>query len=140
MVMGALLGKESDFGFEELFFSRTSTKGIIESGNSVFQRVSKYEWDEILSKPHSLVRHPAMPRGVFHLLWEEILSGRPVGAYVVNRAKDGSHYWVFALVTPTDDGFLSVRIKPSSAIFEIAKEKYSELLEVENSQKTRMQF
>lgn len=126
-----LAGQESEFGFTELFFSRTNTKGIIQSGNSVFQRVSKYQWDEILKKPHNLIRHPAMPRGVFHLLWETILSERPIGAYVVNQAKDGTFYWVFALVSPIVDGFLSIRLKPNSSTFQIVQQKYVELLEVE---------
>lgn len=133
--MSLAVGKESSFGFEELFFSRTNSKGVIESGNSVFQRVSQFDWDDLLNKPHSLIRHPAMPRGVFHLLWETILSGNPIGAYVVNQAKDTSHYWVFALVTPIDGGFLSVRLKPSSPVFSVVKQKYSELLEIERTQK-----
>ncbi len=133
--MSNLFTQESDFGFNELFFSRTDLRGIIESGNSVFQRVSKYEWNEILRRPHNLIRHPAMPKGVFHLLWETILSNKPIGAYVVNKSKDGSYYWVFALVIPIKGGFLSIRLKPSSAIFEIAKKKYAELLELEKSKK-----
>lgn len=126
---------ESPFGFEEIFFSRTNSKGIIESGNSVFQRVSKYEWDEILKKPHSIIRHPKMPRGVFHLLWQTILEGKHVGAYVINQAKDLSYYWVFALVTPIDNGFLSVRLKPSSPIFDLIKDKYKDLLDLEKKNK-----
>lgn len=128
-------GAESPFNFEELFFSRTNLKGIIESGNSVFQRVSQYDWDEILKKPHSLIRHPAMPRGVFHLFWETILSGKPIGAYVVNLAKDGTHYWVYALAMPIEGGFVSIRLKPSSAIFQVVKEKYADLLEIEKTKK-----
>ena len=133
--MGTSLGIESPFNFNELFFSRTNSKGIIESGNLIFQKVSKYEWDEILQKPHNVIRHPAMPRGVFHLLWETILAGKPIGAYVVNQAKDRSHYWVFALVSPIESGFLSIRLKPSSPIFEVVKEKYSELLSIEKTKK-----
>lgn len=130
--MNAVLdNKESDFGFDELFFSRTNKKGIIESGNSVFQRVSKYEWEEMLGKPHKVVRHPDMPRGVFHFLWETILADKMMGAYVLNKAKDGSQYWVFALMSPIPDGFLSVRLKPSSSMFEAIKEKYAELLFLE---------
>lgn len=135
MNTGLSFATESAFGFDELFFSRTNSKGIIQSGNSVFQQVSKYEWDEILKKPHNIIRHPAMPKAVFHLLWEAILSGKPIGAYVVNLAKDGSYYWVFALVSPIADGFLSVRLKPSSPIFQIIKQKYAELLELEKSKK-----
>lgn len=72
--MSSSFGTESEFKFEELFFSRTNTRGIIQSANSVFQRVSKYEWEELLQKPHKIIRHPAMPRGVFQLFWDELLS------------------------------------------------------------------
>lgn len=132
--MTTCLDQESDFRFDELFFSRTNKKGIIQAGNSVFQRVSQYGWEEILSRPHNVIRHPKMPKGVFHLLWETILSGAHVGAYVINRAKDGSHYWVFALVSPIEEGFLSVRLKPSSPIFQEIKKRYDELLQLEKSQ------
>lgn len=124
---------ESDFSFDELFFSRTNKKGVIESGNSVFQRVSQYDWDELLQKPHRIIRSPEMPRGVFHLLWDTILADKTVGAYVLNKAKDGSPYWVFALVTPITDGFLSVRLKPSSQLFSTVKSAYSELLAFEKT-------
>ena len=133
--MNATLNQESIFDFDELFFSRTNLKGIIESGNSVFQRVSKYEWDELIKKPHNLIRHPDMPRGVFHLLWETILAGKQIGAYVINRSKDRSYYWVYALVSPIDEGFVSIRLKPSSPIFDIVKNKYAELLDYERDRK-----
>jgi aerotaxis receptor len=133
----ACLDEEVPFSFEEIFFSRTDEKGIILSGNSVFQRVSAYEWDELLHRPHSLIRHPDMPKAVFWLMWDTIKKGEPIGAYVKNRAKDGRYYWVFAIVTPIESGFLSVRIKPSSALFDIVKQEYASLrrLERENSLK-----
>ncbi len=126
---------EVPFSFDELFFSRTDEKGIILSGNSVFQRVSIYSWDEILNKPHKIIRHPDMPRAVFWLLWDTIKRGQPVGAYVKNRAKDGRHYWVFAIVTPIDGGFLSVRLKPSSPLFKTVKSEYVTLRKIEKNDK-----
>ncbi|MGI4992097.1 PAS domain-containing protein [Halobacteriovorax sp. GFR7] len=127
--------RESNFDFDELFFSRTDKRGVIASGNSVFQRVSQYEWEEMLGRPHKVVRHPEMPRGVFSLLWDTIAQDKMIGAYVNNQAKDGSNYWVFALVSPIDDGYLSVRLKPSSHFFEIVKEKYIELTQLERRKK-----
>lgn len=123
------------FSFAELFFSRTDIHGKILSGNSVFQRISQYDWDEMVGKPHNIIRHPDMPRGVFYLLWDFLNQGKPIGAYVKNRAKDGRYYWVFALITPVEDGFLSVRIKPSSAVFGIVQGAYRTLLAVEQGQK-----
>jgi aerotaxis receptor len=133
--MSDVSGAESEFRFDELLFSRTDSKGKIRAANSIFQRVSKYGWERLHLKPHNVIRHPSMPRGVFRLLWDRLLSGEQVGAYVVNRAEDGTHYWVFALAFPTEGGYLSVRIKPSSRIFQIVRGKYAELLELEASRR-----
>lgn len=124
---------EITFGFEELFFSRTDESGVIRFGNSVFQRVAIYSWDELLGKPHKIVRHADMPRAVFWLLWRTIKQGKPIGAYVKNRAKDGRFYWVFALVTPVRGGYLSVRLRPSSAFFGIVQREYAALAAAERS-------
>ncbi|MEZ5997223.1 MAG: PAS domain-containing protein [Hyphomonas sp.] len=126
---------EVPFGFDELFFSRTDETGIIKFGNDVFQRVAIYEWDELINKPHKIIRHPDTPRAVFRLLWDTIKSGAPIGAYVKNRAKDGRYYWVFAIVTPVEHGFLSVRLKPSSEVFKVVRQLYPDLAAVERQEK-----
>jgi PAS domain S-box-containing protein len=133
----AVLEKEVPFQFGELFFSRTDAKGRILSGNSVFQKISQYSWDELINKPHNIIRHPDMPRAVFWLLWDTIKRGEPIGAYVKNRAKDGRYYWVFAIVTPIEGGYLSVRLKPSSPFFRVAEQEYRTLLPVEEGRKLK---
>ncbi|MEM5476379.1 PAS domain-containing protein [Pacificibacter sp. AS14] len=122
---------EVRFDFEELFFSCTDERGLITSGNDVFQRVSGFEWDALLGAPHKVVRHPDMPKGVFHILWNQIQKGVPAGAYILNRCKDGKAYWVFAVIAPIESGFLSIRIKPSSELFNKTRELYGTLLEKE---------
>lgn len=123
--------EEATFPIAELFFSRTDAAGLIAFGNSVFQRVSAYSWDELLGKPHKIVRHPDMPRAVFWLLWDTIKRGAPIGAYVKNRNKHGQHYWVFAIVTPIDGGYLSVRLRPSTELLGVIKREYPELAATE---------
>src|SRR5208337_645098 len=93
---------EVPYSFEELFFSRTNEKGHILSGNKTFQTISMYSWGELLNRPHNIIRHRDMPRGVFWLLWDTIKKGKPIAAYVKNRAKDGRYYWVLAIVTPIE--------------------------------------
>lgn len=115
---------EAPFAWNELFFSRTDPGGVILSGNSVFQRISGYSWEELIDKPHKVIRHPDTPRGVFWLLWDTIKRGEPIGAYVKNRTKDGRYYWVFAVVTPIDGGYLSVRLKPGSELFGAVRGEY----------------
>ncbi len=125
--------RERTFLIEELFFSTTDRKGVIRSGNDVFVRVSAYSEAELVGSPHNLIRHPDMPRAVFQLLWDEILAGRPIAAYVKNRAKDGAFYWVMAVVVPAGDDFLSVRLKPTSPLFGAVDGLYAELRQLELS-------
>ncbi len=128
---------ETPLKIDELFFSKTDLKGIILDGNEVFYRIAKYSREELIGKPHNIVRHPDMPRVVFKLLWEYIQNDRPFAGYVKNLAKDGSYYWVFAVVVPVynDEGekekYLSIRIKPTSKLFPIVKELYKKLRKIE---------
>jgi len=119
---------EVPFAFSELFYSRTDPRGVILAGNDIFERVSGYDWSELLGAPHRLVRHPDTPRGVFRILWDALGKGNPMGAYVKNRSKTGQHYWVFAVMLPIAGGFLSVRLKPSSPLFAKIREIYEELV------------
>lgn len=122
---------EAPFGLREVFFSRTDDRGVILASNYVFKRVANLEFDELIGAPHKIIRHPDMPRGVFQLLWDTLKRGESIGAYVKNRAKDGLYYWVFAVVVPCPEGFLSARIRPSSQLFEEIKAAYAELLQAE---------
>jgi PAS domain S-box-containing protein len=94
-------GVERTFGDEEIIVSKTDDKGRITYANSVFLRVSGYDEADVMGQPHSLIRHPDMPRVIFKVMWETIQAGQEIFAYVDNLAADGSHYWVFAHITPS---------------------------------------
>jgi aerotaxis receptor len=125
---------EAPFGLGEVFFSRTDDRGIIRAFNYVFQRVSDFQAEDLLGKPHNVIRHADMPRGVFQIFWDTLKAGQVMGAYVKNKAADGLHYWVFAVVVPCDDGFLSARIKPTSPFFVKIAAEYETLLEAEQKE------
>jgi PAS domain S-box-containing protein len=95
-----LTGRDVSFPDDEIIVSKTDTTGRMTYVNDVFLSVSGYAESELIGKQHSMIRHPAMPRCVFKLLWDTIKSGRELFAYVVNRCKNGDQYWVFAHVTP----------------------------------------
>lgn len=121
----------SEFGVEELLFSRTDSRGVIQSANEAFRCASKYERDQVLGAPHEIVRHPDMPAAVFWIIWDKIKRGEPVGAYLKNKAADGSYYWVFAVVTPVEGGYLSVCLKPTAGLVTKIDEVYGALRERE---------
>jgi hypothetical protein len=121
------IGTERPVSADELFFSTTDRRGVIRSGNSVFVRISRYRLDELTGAPHSIIRHADMPGGAFRLMWDRLLEGRPMGAFVKNLAKDGCYYWVFATVTPLGEGFLSVRMAPRSPLLAAADGLYRQV-------------
>lgn len=107
------MSEQHDVGVDDVFFSTTDGRGRISQANSVFVRLSRYSREELIGAPHSINRNPLMPSGAFRIMWDTIQAGRPFGAYVMNRAKDGSRYDVFATITPLPDGgYLSVRTRP----------------------------
>ncbi|TXL16957.1 hypothetical protein BMR04_07835 [Methylococcaceae bacterium HT3] len=57
-----------------------------------------------------------MPRACFKLVWDTISSGKEIRAFVINKAKNGDHYWVLAHITPTADGYHAERQAPNPAI------------------------
>lgn len=131
-------GKERFFGDNEIIVSKTDLKGRISYANRVFTSIADYTEQEVLGAPHSILRHPDMPRCVFRLLWEHIQSGRELFAYVINRTKNGDHYWVMAHVTPSYDaqgeidGYHSNRRVPKrSALNDTIIPLYKALLEEE---------
>lgn len=122
-----------DFKLNEMFFSTTDARGIIENGNDVFTRVSAFTAAELIGQPHNLIRHPHMPRVAFQLLWENAKAGRAFAGYVKNMAKDGAFYWVFAVIVPLPGGrYLSIRFKPTSPTFATVERLYERLLRVES--------
>jgi PAS domain S-box-containing protein len=128
---------ERSLGADELIVSKTDPKGIITYANDVFLRISGYHESEVIGQPHNLIRHPDMPRCVFKLLWDTIGSGDEIFAYVLNLAKDGARYWVFAHVTPsfgqgrTIIGYHSNRRCPDRHAVQQVTALYQQLREVE---------
>lgn len=111
---------------DDIIVSKTDLKGRITYANQTFCRIAGYTESELMGQPHSIIRHPDMPRAVFKLLWDTIAEGREIFAYVKNMAKNGDSYWVFAHVTPSYDmnhniiGYHSNRRCPDRNIIENA--------------------
>jgi aerotaxis receptor len=80
--------------------------------------MAEYDINELIGKPHSIVRHQDMPKVAFKSLWDTIKKGDTWTGYVKNATKNGGFYWVFATVYPFETcdgsmGYLSCRRKPS---------------------------
>ncbi len=137
-----LTGRERFFDKDELIVSKTNLQGHILYANRTFMKVGLYEEKELIGAPHSILRHPDMPRCVFKLLWDQIGARHEIFAYVINRAKNGDHYWVLAHVTPSYDasgninGYHSNRRVPDKKIVnDVIIPTYKTLLSTEKSHK-----
>lgn len=133
-----LTGREAFFNEGDVIVSKTDAKGVITYANQTFLKISGFSEEELIGAPHSILRHPAMPRCVFKFLWDNIAAGEEVFAYVLNRCKNGDHYWVFAHVTASYDpsgnivGYHSNRRVPSRAAIAAIEPIYKTLCDVES--------
>lgn len=96
--------------------STTDLQSYITHANDTFVQVSGYQLNELLEKPHNLVRHPDMPKAAFADMWYTLKQGEPWSGIVKNRRKNGDHYWVRAYAVPMVregrvTGYMSIRTR-----------------------------
>lgn len=121
---------------DDFLVSQTDEKGTILFANDDFCKIAEYHVDELIGKPHSIVRHKDMPKIAFKDLWDTVKEGKVWTGYVKNSTKTGNFYWVFATVFPTitsegSKGYLSCRRKASQEEINEANKLYIELKEKE---------
>jgi len=83
--------------------SKTDKYGIITYANDTFCKISGYTREELIGKPHNILRHPDMPKVAFKGMWETIKSGKSWKGIVKNLKKDGDYYIVDAMIMPIFD-------------------------------------
>lgn len=106
--------KEIMLSLESFLLSETDEKGFIRYANDEFCEISGFSLEELIGKPHNIVRSPDMPKAAFEDLWKTVKSGKPWKGFVKNNTKSGDYYWVFATVFPFNScdgskGYLSCR-------------------------------
>ena len=124
------LEKLLDIYDKNVIFSRTDLRGIITHASSAFCKISGYTKDELLGQPHSIVRHPDMPKSTFKKIWDSLKAKEKITVEIKNLRKDGSYYWVVADFEPEYDdlgnhiGYFAVRedITANKEIEELQKE------------------
>lgn len=132
-----VLDKEVVFSKKKFIVSKTDVDGIILFVNKNFCEVSGYTQSELVGEPHSVLRHPDMPKAIFYMLWKSLLSGMEISAVVKNLAKSGEYYWVIADFSMKRDkygkleSFSSFRRIASKEVIEVMQILYAEMLLVE---------
>ncbi|WP_323592903.1 bifunctional diguanylate cyclase/phosphodiesterase [Aliarcobacter butzleri] len=82
--------------------STADLKGNITYVNDKFCEVSLYTYEEVLGKPHSIVRGDEDGK-IFQQLWETIKNKKIWYGVLKNRKKNGEFYWVNINIRPILD-------------------------------------
>ena len=133
-------GNEIKLSSHKYIVSKTDPKGKILYANDYFCEVCGYKEYELVGSPHSIVRHPDMPKAVFHLLWEHIQNGQNISAVVKNLAKNGDHYWVVTdfeirrnVATKEINQYVAFRHAVSKKVIKEIEPLYAKMLEIEKA-------
>ena len=136
--MNKVIPTNEEYIFSDgVILSQTDTNGVITYANRLFCEVSGYSVDELVGKPHSVIRHPDMPSMVFPKMWETIKGGQAWNGLVKNLRKDGRFYWVDTEILPvkaedekgTIIGYMAARKLASRKDIQENEEIYKKMLQ-----------
>ncbi len=120
-----------------MIVSKTDKEGIITYGNSNFVEISGYKETELIGSPHNILRHPAMPKAIFYIMWQSIKKGKNITAVVKNLARNGDHYWVITDFDIKRDREMKIRnyiafrqVAPKNVI-KVIEPLYAKIREIE---------
>jgi PAS domain S-box-containing protein len=126
---------------QTLIVSRTNTQGIIEYVNRDFSKVSGYSAEELIHRPHNIIRHPDMPKIIFKMMWQRLSQNKDMFAVVKNLTKNGDYYWVTTHFEirrhPYENrvvGYVAHRRAAEPHLVDEISKLYSELLAIEKAQ------
>ena len=113
---------------ENVIASKTDLKGKITYASKAFCRISQYKKEELIGKSHSMIKHPNNQKILFRNMWETLKSGKVWTGEIRNLKKDGSTYWVYAILSPIYDKTNSKIIGYNAIRHDITAKKELELL------------
>ena len=116
-----------------VMITETDTAGIITYVNRKFIEMTGFPKEDLIGVPHSINRHPDMPKAAFKGMWETIKNGEYWEGYVKNMAADGRYYLVVVWIKPRFDdkgniiGYIAGRKVPDKFKMDKALSLYKEM-------------
>lgn len=86
-----------------MVISTTDLQGTITYVNDLFCTLTGYQREELLGQPHSIVRHPSVPKATYKEMWDTIKAGEIWTGIIPNVGKGGVLYVVDTTVQPLYD-------------------------------------
>lgn len=121
---------------EEVYFqggvmiTETDPHGIITYANRKFREMTVFSKKELIGSPHSINRHPDMPKAAFKIVWDKLKEGEMWEGYVKNMRSDGKYYWVIVWIKPKYDnegnltGYIAGRKVPNRDMVKKMEQEY----------------
>ncbi len=81
----------------------TNVQGYITQFNSKLCETSGYEPEELANQHWKVLHGGDIPEELNHQMWGLLAQGKIWRGEIKQRAKDGSHYWVYAATVPIKD-------------------------------------
>ena len=113
-----------------VMITETDPAGIITYANRKFRELTGYTKEELIGSPHSINRHPDMPKAAFKGMWETIKAGNYWEGFVRNMTSEGKYYNVVVWIKPKLDdegnivGYIAGRKIPDPDLMQRALDQY----------------
>ena len=120
-----------------VMITETDTAGIITYANRKFREMTGYSKEELIGSPHSINRHPDMPKAAFEGLWKTIKGGNYWEGLVKNMNNEGKYYLVEVWIKPKFDddnkiiGYIAGRKIPDRDRMNRVLAQYKEMVAAE---------
>ncbi len=123
----------------KVMITETDLRGVVTFANRKFIEMTGYPKEELIGSPHSINRHPDMPKSAFKEMWKLIKSAQPWQGIVKNLRKDGKYYWVDVWVQAKYDddnkhiGYIAGRKVPHAEDITKYSALYKQMIEDEKN-------
>ncbi len=121
--------------------SRTDLRGNIKYTNHYFKKITGYKEEELVGRPHSIIRHPDMPKIIFTLMWQRLKENQNILTILKNRTKDGDYFWIttsfqttHSEVTKKENGYMAVTYAADKQAIKEIEPLYKKLLDIEKDE------
>lgn len=76
-----------------------NSKRQIIAANPAFQKITGYDYEELFLKNPRILQSGRTPPSIFKEMWESITKSGTWTGELINRRKNGKHYWSFITIT-----------------------------------------